>query len=118
MTHGPGGAGRHLQRRPRSVCVVEFGARSRTQDGHIRNDMHDVSRHIPGTRMRAICRRNCVASDGACARVTPGNLHGKEGSTVRVRQRACTKTRNWAYAVACKGEISTLRGYETGALPV
>jgi hypothetical protein len=26
-----------------------------------------------------ICRRNCVASDRPCTRVTPRNLHGKEG---------------------------------------
>jgi hypothetical protein len=30
----------------------------------------------------------CVASDRACTRVTLRNHHGKEGSTVRVRQRA------------------------------
>jgi hypothetical protein len=39
-----------------------------------------------------ICRKNCVASDRACTRMTPGNLHGKEGSPVRVRKRASIKT--------------------------
>jgi hypothetical protein len=30
-------------------------------------------------RIRPICRKNCVASDRACTRVTPRNLHGMEG---------------------------------------
>jgi hypothetical protein len=30
-------------------------------------------------RTRPICRKNCVASDRACTRVTLRNLHGKEG---------------------------------------
>jgi hypothetical protein len=33
-------------------------------------------------------RRNCAASDRAGTRVTLSNFHGKEGSTVRVPQRA------------------------------
>jgi hypothetical protein len=43
-----------------------------------------------------------------------GSRDGKEGSTVRVRQRACLKALQGAYYVACDGEISRLRGYETG----
>src|SRR4030095_3551497 len=52
---------------------------ARTQNGHIRNDTRDVSRRIFTACNSPICRRNCVASDRACTRVTPRNLHGKEG---------------------------------------
>jgi hypothetical protein len=38
----------------------------------------------------------------------------RRGSTVRVRQRACIKTLQMGFCVACDGEISALRGYETG----
>jgi hypothetical protein len=58
--------------------VVEHVNSARTQNGHIRNDTRDVSRHIRGARLRPICRRNCVASDRECTRVPPENLHGKE----------------------------------------
>jgi hypothetical protein len=51
---------------------------ARTQNGHIRNDTRDVSRRISSPSNSGICRRNCVASDRACTRVTPRNLHGKE----------------------------------------
>jgi hypothetical protein len=52
---------------------------ARTQNGHIRNDTRDVSRRISSPSNSRICRRNCVGSDRACTRVTPRNLHGKEG---------------------------------------
>jgi hypothetical protein len=63
-----------------------MGDDPRTQNGHIRNDTRDASRRIVGASCSAICRRNCVADDRACTRVTPKNLHGKEGvdSTERV----------------------------------
>ena len=67
-------AARH-QRRP----VDKFVNASRTQNGHIRNDTRDVLRRILEGSLRPICRQNCVASDRACTRVTPPNLHGKEG---------------------------------------
>jgi hypothetical protein len=50
----------------------------RTQNGHIRNDTRDVSRRTGGPSATAICRRNCVANDHACTRVTLSNFHGKE----------------------------------------
>jgi hypothetical protein len=56
---------------PTLDTVVEGVNSARTQNGHIRNDTRDVSRHIPGVRLRSICRRNCVASDRGCTRVTP-----------------------------------------------
>ena len=59
--------------------VVESANSARTQNGHIRNDTRDVSRRISGVAFRPICRKNCVASDRACTRVTPQNFHGKEG---------------------------------------
>ena len=59
--------------------VVLFHNIPRTQNGHIRNDTRDVSRRILGGSVGPICRENCVASDRACTRVTPQNLHGKEG---------------------------------------
>jgi hypothetical protein len=67
---------------------------SRTQNGHIRNDMRDVSRRMCAVRTSSICRRNCVAIDRGCTRMTPRNLHGKEGSPVRVRQRALKSPQN------------------------
>jgi hypothetical protein len=62
-----------------STYVVLLGTRARTQNGHIRNDTRDVSRRMFPACNRAICRRKCVARDRACTRVTPRNLHGKEG---------------------------------------
>ena len=47
---------------------------ARTQNGHIRNDTRDVSRRISPHSNEPICRRNCVARDRACTRVTPRNL--------------------------------------------
>jgi hypothetical protein len=54
------------------------GISAGTQNGHIRNDTRDVLRRISGACNGLICRRNCVASDRACTRVTLQNLHGKE----------------------------------------
>ena len=59
--------------------VVALGTRARTQNGHIRNDTRDASRRIPEASLAPICRRNCIADDRACTRVTPRNLHRKEG---------------------------------------
>jgi len=59
--------------------VVRTDNKPRTQNGHIRNDTRDVLRRISGPSNGAICRRMCVAGDRACPRVTPRNLHGKEG---------------------------------------
>jgi hypothetical protein len=70
---GRGAAVRSIDE-PTLDTVVEGVNSARTQNGHIRNDTRDVSRHIPGVRLRSICRRNCVASDRGCTRVT-----GKEG---------------------------------------
>ena len=66
-----------VKRRGRTT-VSGPATHARTQNGHIRNDTRDVSRRISGARSGPICRRNCVASDRACTRVTPQNLHGKE----------------------------------------
>ncbi len=52
---------------------------ARTQNGHIRDNTRDVPRRILTACSRLICRKNCVADDRACTRVTPRNLHGKEG---------------------------------------
>ena len=59
--------------------VVSASNHARTQNGHIRNDTRDHSRRIVGASFSPICRRNCAAHDRACTRVTPRNLHGKEG---------------------------------------
>jgi hypothetical protein len=45
----------------------------------MRNDTRDVPRRIRSSLIAPICRRNRAADDRACTRVTPGNLHGKEG---------------------------------------
>src|SRR6266508_3982018 len=67
------------QSHPRpTFFVVRTDNEPRTQNGHIRNDTHDVSRRISGPSNGPICRRMCVASDRACTRVTLRNLHGKE----------------------------------------
>jgi hypothetical protein len=60
------------------VVVVSVVNAPRTQNGHIRNDTRDVSRRISTACNGPIYRRKCVASNRACTRVTPGNLHGKE----------------------------------------
>ena len=38
-----------------------------------------LAAHLRRHETSEICRRNCVASDRACTRVTAQNLHGKEG---------------------------------------
>jgi hypothetical protein len=58
-----------------------------TQNGHIRNDTRDVSRRIFIALKARSSRRNCVASDLACTRVTRSKMVRRR-STVRVRQRA------------------------------
>jgi hypothetical protein len=50
------------------VCLVNS---SRTQNGHIRNDTRDVSRHIRSDQIALICRRIRAARDRVCTRVTP-----------------------------------------------
>ena len=60
-------------------AVVLIGTTTRTQNGHIRNDTRDVSRRTDGAPNTLISRRKCAASDRACTRVTPSNLHSKEG---------------------------------------
>jgi hypothetical protein len=81
----PGGAGRPRERaaalRPAlagPAAVVTAVNGPGTQNGHIRNDTRDASRRMGGRWIGLICRRNCVASDRACTRVTLRNLHGKE----------------------------------------
>jgi hypothetical protein len=59
--------------------VASLGIRARTQNGHIRNDTRVVSRRISTACNSRICRKKRVASDRACTRVMPRNLHGKEG---------------------------------------
>ena len=66
----------------KALCLKRValpGTSPRTQNGHNRNDTRDVSRRIARPANARICRRNCVADDRACARVTAGNLNGKEG---------------------------------------
>ena len=79
-----------LWSRSRRGCC-RYRQRRTDTNGHIRNNTRDASRRIFEASLRPICRQNCAASDRACTRVTPRNLHGKEGSTVRVRQRALIK---------------------------
>ena len=69
----------------------------------------------PASGSAPICRRNCVASDRACTRVTRQNLHGKEGvdgssPSEGFAQKPCKS----ACCVARSGEISIVRGYEDG----
>ena len=59
--------------------VATSSNRTRTQNGHIRNDTRDASRRTLGARRGQICRQNCVTGDRASTRVTLRNLHGKEG---------------------------------------
>jgi hypothetical protein len=66
----------------RAICssgVALIGISTRTQNGHIRNDTRDASRRIAEPLPIPICRKNRVAHDRACTRVTLENLHGKEG---------------------------------------
>ena len=73
------GAGRRTARGKPNHPVARTDDATRTQNGHIRNDTRDIPRRISSVPTRPICRRNCVASDRACTRVTPQNFHGKEG---------------------------------------
>jgi hypothetical protein len=72
-----------MSRRPElslgsAETVASLDDDARTQNGHVRNDTRDVSRRIIETLFIPICRRNRVADDLACTRVTLRNLHGKE----------------------------------------
>ena len=106
-------------RRSCEPIVVSAVNTARTQNGHIRNDTRDVSRRIRRLRITSICSGTFVADDRACTRVTLRNLHGKEGSTVRVRQRALQKRR--ASALSRSDELALRRmcdgfGAGSGAL--
>src|SRR5215218_1687619 len=71
-------------------CLLPSRAAAR---GH-KTDTSETTRATPrdtGLQTRPICRRNCVADDRACTRVTPRTSMVRRGSTVRVRQRACLK---------------------------
>ena len=106
------GGGRGLATCTRWVVKTDDGAR--TQNGHIRNDTRDVARRIFSPSTQSICRRNCVASDRACTRVTPLNFHGKEGVDGSSPSEGCRKnTCKLTYCVAWLGASCT-RGYETG----
>jgi len=63
----------------------------RTQNGHIRDDTRVVSRRIAIACDRWICRKNCVANDRACTRVTLLNFHGKEGVSGSSPEEGSTK---------------------------
>jgi hypothetical protein len=67
--------------------VVKIINNTRTQSGHIRKNTRDASRRIRTAGNVLISRRNCVADDRGCPRVTLRNMV-RRGSTVRVRQRA------------------------------
>jgi hypothetical protein len=76
---------------PSRERVVSPGDRTRTQNGHIRNDTHDVSWRWPPPEIGRICRRSRVGDDRAGPHVTLGDFMVKRGSTVRVRRRALQK---------------------------
>ena len=65
--------------RRRAGVVVRSDDGERTQNGHIRNDTHDVSRRISTAFNSSICRRKCVASDRACKPLPALHFYGKEG---------------------------------------
>ena len=62
-----------------SASVAWLGSSARTQNGHIRNDTHDVSRRSSTACNSPICRRNCVADDRACTRDGKGALLPRKG---------------------------------------
>ena len=68
----------HSLRQARRGVVCPANS-AQTQNGHIRDDTRDLSRRISTACNGPICRKNCVPDARACTRVTPGNLHGKEG---------------------------------------
>ena len=49
-----------------------------TKRTHQKRHARRLATHPRAAQIGPICRRNCVASDRACTRVTPRNLHGKE----------------------------------------
>jgi ketosteroid isomerase-like protein len=74
------------------------------QNGHSRNDTRDVSRRIVTAANGPISRRNCVARDRACPRVSLPNLHGKEGIDASSPSEGSAKSagdRRFSFARAC-----------------
>src|SRR5688572_10924190 len=65
-------------RRSTAALLSMFVNSTRTQNGHIRNDTHDVARPILESSLSSICQEKRVADDPACTRVTLSNFHGKE----------------------------------------
>src|SRR6266540_369451 len=104
------------QSHPRpTFFVVRTDNEPRTQNGHIRNDTHDVSRRISGPSNGPICRRMCVASDRACTRVTLRNLHGKEGVDGSSPSEGFDKVpANWHFVVVCPLNTRTHSGHTFG----
>ena len=90
----------------RGWSVAGLVNNARTQNGHIRNDTRDVSRRISSPSNSGICRRNCVGSDRACTRVTPRDLHGKEGVSGSSPEEGLKFLQNETLCVAYKGTVS------------
>jgi hypothetical protein len=78
-----------------------------TQSTHIGNDTRDVSRRIPDASIGAICRRNCVASDRACTRVTPPSSMVRRGRRFESVRGLCKSAGNRRFLV--QGDLLLLR---------
>src|SRR6266540_3674814 len=81
--------------------VVGVVNSSRTQNGHIRNDTRDLSRHIEHSANGPICRRNCVTNDGKegvevflARRLAAISCCSPVMGTGRIRTR-CTPCASW-----------------------
>ena len=90
-THASAPAGGDDQR---SLRVVKTDNEPRVRDGYMNPSTCGHPRAQLANVDRWICRTKALSIDRAYARVTLPNFHGKEGSPVRVRQRALQKPRS------------------------
>src|SRR6478735_2355680 len=81
--------------------VARFENRQRDINPGTRGHTRALPAHHPGP----ICRTNVLANDWTYPPIPPQNLHGKEGSTIRVRQRASGSTK------ACKQALFIFEPY-------
>jgi hypothetical protein len=87
-------------RAEQSCSVQRTDNAPRVRDGYTSSGTSGHARTLETRLEGSICRTMMIARARACPPVPPGNLHGKEVSTVRVRQRALKRPANGLFVAS------------------